>query len=175
MRIEDLLFVAIPILAGGLLLSAPFWLAYAWFVRKRHPLLLPRLVATGVAMLLNVPLVFLCLAILELGFLPFAPGDGAIGDALVYIFGGYGTSLAGLIVYHIYAVLFKHWPKTARNLFITSTAAVLLAILSLMIVAGQKAGGFFLYWFVVFQMGFWVMRQADTIAQRDREQQAVTS
>lgn len=97
------------------------------------------------------------------------------GDALVYMFGGYATSLTGMIVYHIYAVFLKHWPKTAKILFITSTAAVLLGIFVPMIVEGRNAGGFFLYWFVVFQMGFGVMRQADTIALRNKEQQAATS
>jgi hypothetical protein len=159
-----------PLLGLFLLIFIPCGAAYAWHARKRHPLFLPRLGAIAAAIfVLNLPAVLFCLGIFQpkcLDLLPFACGDGSIADGLAYIFGGYGTSLIGLAAYYIYAVLYKRRPKTARVFGVALSAAALLGIIAFMIAHGRRQGGFMLYWFTIFQMGFWIMLLADAVACR---------
>jgi hypothetical protein len=161
---QDIFFdYAAPGLAIGLLSSIPVALLYAWMNRKRHPMILPRLSAIILAILLDIAAVPIGLLFFQnCLFLSFACGDGAIADAIIYLFGGYATTLIGLILHQVFSVLFKHRPRIVFSIAIVSLTAVLIGILAFTIAIGLKQGIFLLYWFVMLLIGFLVMLLTDT-------------
>jgi drug/metabolite transporter (DMT)-like permease len=152
----------IPCLVVCVLLSIPCAFLYAWLNRKRHPMILPCLFAIILAIIIIIAAVPLGLLFFQ-NFLPIACGDGAIGDALIYIFGGYAMSLLGLVLYQVFSILFKRWPRIIFSIAIVSLTAVLLGIFAFTIAIGLKQVLFMLYWFVMLWIGFFVMLLTDAL------------
>jgi hypothetical protein len=139
--------------------------------RRRHWVFVLRLLAIIAVAFLNVAVVYACLRVFErqcLDLLPFAPGDGAIGDALIYLIGGYIVSFAGLVAYYVCRVLTIFWPRTIRILVVALPVAALLGILAVMVLVGRRQGGYLLYWFMIAQLSFWIMCLADALVCRGR-------
>jgi hypothetical protein len=156
-------------LPGCILLAVVIVLVVAGSLRKRYPRLLPKLLGIAMAVVMiafAVPAGFA--AFDKLGLLAMACGDGAIGDALLYVGVGYLLSLAGLVFALVYSLLAGRSRQIVKALAIGASLVAFVSILALMTVLGRQwLGGVLpmaLYGFAMLQLGYWITRLADSLA-----------
>jgi hypothetical protein len=155
-------------LPGCVLIAIILALVGAWSVRGRFPRLLPKLLGIMAAVVVIAFAAPACFAAFDkLGLLPMACGDGAIGDALLFLGFGYLLSLIGLVFCQVYNLFAGRCRSIVKALAIGASVVVFVVILALIAVLGRRwLGGIMsmaLFGFAVLQLGYWVMLLADTI------------
>jgi hypothetical protein len=138
-------------------------------LRKRYPRLLPKCLGIVIAVIANAVATPGCLAAFgKLGLLPMACGDGAIGDALLYLGAGYLLSLAGLVFAQVNSLLAGRSRQIVKALAIVVSLVAFVGILAFMAVLGRQWLGGVLpmafYGFAVLQLGYWITRLAEFLA-----------